>query len=357
MTGVLHTRLCTLLGIRYPIVQTGMGWVSGARLTAATSEAGGLGILGSATMSVAELQAAIVRIKQRTDKPFGVNLRSDQPDVNTRVELMIRERVKVASFAQAPKKELIAKLKDAGIVTMPTIGARRHAEKVAEWGVDAVIAQGHEGGGHTGAVPTTLLLPQVAAAVDIPVVGAGGFSDGRGLVAALAYGASGIAMGTRFLLTRESHVPDAVKQRYLKSSVTDTVVTRAVDGYPQRVIRTDVIEKLEQSSGVVRWLRALRYALAFRAATGASFGELVKEGLSMKKSQELTWSQVAMAACAPMMTKASMVDGRAEVGILPTGQVVGLIEELPSVEELIERIMREAAATLARLADVEGKAA
>jgi NAD(P)H-dependent flavin oxidoreductase YrpB (nitropropane dioxygenase family) len=353
----LHTRLCTLLGIRYPIVQTGMGWVSGARLTAATSEAGGLGILGSATMSLAELEAAILRVKQRTDKPFGVNLRSDQPDVNARVELMIRERVKLASFAQAPKKDLIKKLKDAGIVTMPTIGARRHAEKVAEWGVDAVIAQGHEGGGHTGAVPTTLLLPQVAAAVDIPVVGAGGFSDGRGLVAALAYGASGIAMGTRFLLTRESHVPDAVKQRYLKSSVTDTVVTKAIDGYPQRVIRTDVIEKLERSSGIFRWFRALRYALAFREATGASFGELVKEGLSMKKSQELTWSQVAMAASAPMMTKASMVDGRAEVGILPTGQVVGLIEELPSAAELIDRIMREAAVTLARLADVEGKAA
>ncbi|HEY6557674.1 MAG TPA: nitronate monooxygenase [Polyangiaceae bacterium] len=353
----LHTRLCTLLGIEYPIVQTGMGWVSGARLTAATSEAGGLGILGSATMNLAELENAIARVKQRTKKPFGVNLRSDQPDVKDRAALMIREGVKVASFAQAPNKDLIRHFKDAGIVTMPTIGARRHAEKVAAWGVDAVIAQGHEGGGHTGPVATTLLLPQVCDAVDIPVVAAGGFSDGRGLVAALAYGASGIAMGTRFLLTRESHVPDAVKQRYLETSVTDTVVTRAIDGYPQRVILTDVIKKLEQSNQLKRLIGALQYALAFKKATGAGFFDLAREGLAMKGSQELTWAQVSMAATAPMMTKASMVDGRADVGILPTGQVVGVIDELPAVSELIERIMSQARATLESLTAAKGKAA
>jgi NAD(P)H-dependent flavin oxidoreductase YrpB (nitropropane dioxygenase family) len=357
MNDRLHTRLCSLLGIQYPIVQTGMGWVSGARLTAATSEAGGLGILGSATMTVEELEAAILRVKQRTKKPFGVNLRSDQPDVIDRAKLMMREGVKVASFAQAPNKDLIRRFKDAGIVTMPTIGARRHAEKVASWGVDAVIAQGHEGGGHTGPVATTLLLPQVCDAVDIPVVGAGGFSDGRGLVAAMAYGASGIAMGTRFLLTQESHVPDAVKQRYLKSSVTDTIVTRAIDGYPQRVILTDVIKKLEQSNQVMRLVGAVQYALAFKKVTGARFFDLAREGLAMKGSQELTWAQVSMAATAPMMTKASMVDGRADVGILPTGQVVGVIEELPTVAELVQRIMREAHATLQGLTDAKGKAA
>jgi NAD(P)H-dependent flavin oxidoreductase YrpB (nitropropane dioxygenase family) len=357
MTDLLNTRLCSLVGIAYPIVQTGMGWVSGARLTAATSEAGGLGILGSATMTVAELEAAIQRIKQRTKKPFGVNLRSDQADVKTRIGVLIREKVRVASFAQAPSKELIERLKGEGILTMPTVGARRHAEKVAEWGVDAVIAQGHEGGGHTGPVPTTLLLPEVVDAVDIPVVAAGGFSDGRGLVAALAYGASGIAMGTRFLLTRESQVPDAVKARYLKSSVTDTVVTRAIDGYPQRVIVTDVIAKLEKSSQFMRFFRAAQYALAFRRATGTGLWDLVREGMAMKQSQGLSWSQVSMAATAPMMTKASMVDGRAEVGILPTGQVVGRIDELPSVEELVERIVKEAHAVLAGLTSAKGKAA
>jgi len=345
----LRTRFCELVGIEYPIVQTGMGWVSGARLTAATSAAGGLGILASATMTFAELERAIAEVKERTHKPFGVNLRSDQPDVLDRVALMIREGVRVASFAQAPGKELIRRLKDDGVFTMPTIGARRHAEKVAEWGVDGVIAQGHEGGGHTGEVPTTLLLPQVCDAVRIPVLGAGGFGSGRGLVAALAYGANGIAMGTRFLLTKESTVPDAVKKQYLATQVNGTVVTRSIDGYPQRVIRTPLIAHLEKAGPLTRFPRAALNALSFLKVTGTSVADLLREGLAMKKHQELSWSQLAMAANAPMLTKAALVDGKTEVGILPTGQVVGLIDELPSVAELIQRILREAEDTLARL--------
>src|SRR5512142_532209 len=231
MTG-LHTAICELFGVRYPIVQTGMGYVSGPELTAATANAGGLGILAGATMSHPELAAAIRATRARTAAPFGVNLRADAPDAPARVRLLVEERVRVASFALAPKPELIATLKEAGIAVGPSGGARRHAEKVAAWGADAVVVQGGEGGGHTGSVPTSMLLPQVVDAVDIPVIGAGGFFDGRGLVAALAYGAAGIAMGTRFLLTQESTVPDVVKARYLKSGVTDTVVTRAVDGVP-----------------------------------------------------------------------------------------------------------------------------
>ena len=355
--SVLSTRLCALLGTRYPIVQTGMGWVSGARLTAATSEAGGLGILGSATLTVAELEAAILRVKERTNKPFGVNLRTDQGDIGARVELMIRENVRVASFAQAPSRDVIARFKDAGIVTMPTIGAKRHAEKVVEWGADAVIAQGHEGGGHTGQVPSLLLVPQVVAAVGVPVVAAGGFGTGRGLVAALALGASGVAMGTRFLLTKESRVPDPVKQRYLKATVTDTVVTRAVDGYPQRVILTDVIERLEKATALSKVFRAVSYALAFRRVTHEPFFHLFREALAMKKSQGLTWSQVAMAANAPMMTRAAMVDGRLDVGILPTGQIVGLIDELPHVSDLVSRIVAEAEGVLGELSGAKESAA
>ena len=345
----LRTRLCELFGTEYPIVQTGMGWVAGARLTSATSAAGGLGILASATMTLEELRRAVAEVKDRTDKPFGVNLVTGQADIDQRLDLIIREGVRVASFAQAPSRDVIAKLRDAGVVTMPTIGARRHAEKMAEWGVDAVIAQGAEGGGHTGVVPTSLLLPQVVDTVDIPVLGAGGFTDGRGLVAALAFGASGIAMGTRFLLTRESTVPEAVKQIYLATPVTGTVVTTAIDGYPQRVIRTEVVEGIESSSVLTRFPKALRNALAFRKVTQTSYRDLLSQGLAMKKSEDLTWSQLAMAANAPMLIKASMVDGRPEVGILPTGQGLGVIDELPTVAELVQRIMAEAEATLTRL--------
>jgi NAD(P)H-dependent flavin oxidoreductase YrpB (nitropropane dioxygenase family) len=352
MTGALHTALCDLFGTRYPIVQTGMGWVSGARLTAATSEAGGLGILASATMTFDELKAAVREVKERTGRPFGVNFRADQPDVVQRVDFAAAEGVRVASFAQAPGRELVARLKDAGVIVVPTIGARRHAEKVAEWGVDAVIAQGAEGGGHTGTVPTSLLLPQVVDAVDIPVVAAGGFHDGRGLVAALAWGAAGVAMGTRFLLTRESTVPDEVKAAYLGAAVTDTVVTTAIDGYPQRVIRTPLVERLSGGGRVTALPRAVRSALAFRSLTGTSLRDLLHEGRAMHHNQGLSWSQVAMAANAPMLTRAALVEGRLDAGVLPTGQVVGVVDDLPTVAELVERIVAEAEATLARLAGV-----
>src|SRR5688572_6591961 len=224
-----------------------MGWVSGANLTAATSAAGGFGILAAVTMTGDQLRDAVRAVKARTAAPFGVNFRADQPDLAERVAFVVEQGVRLVSFAGAPTKDAVTRCHDAGVVVVPTVGARRHAEKVLEMGVDAVIAQGGEGGGHTGTVPTSLLLPQVVDAVgaDIPVLGAGGFHDGRGLVAALAYGADGIAMGTRFLLTQESRVPDVVKQQYLATPVTGTVVTTALDGAPQRVIDTEVVRRIE----------------------------------------------------------------------------------------------------------------
>ena len=345
----LHTPLCDLFGVQYPIVQTGMGWVAGANLAAATSRAGGLGIIAGATMTFEQLQGAISQVKDSTGNPFGVNMRPDQPDLADRIALIVREKVKVASFAQPPRKDVVDRLHDGGLVVMPTIGAKRHAEKVAELGVDAVIAQGAEGGGHTGVVPTSLLLPQVVDAFPGPVVGAGGFHDGRGLVAALAYGCAGIAMGTRFLLSQESRVPDQVKAIYLQTPVTGTVVSKHIDGHPQRVIRTEFIDHLEHSGRLTALPRAAKNALSFRKLTNTSMLALLKEGWAMHKEQGLPLSQVVLAANAPMLTKASMVDGHAEVGILPTGQVVGTIDELPTVQELLDRIIHDAEATLKRL--------
>lgn len=346
----LRTPICDLFGVRYPVVQTAMGYVAGARLVSATANAGGLGIIAGATLSTDELAATIRRTRQRTEAPFGVNLRADAIDAAERVDLLIRERVRVASFALAPKPELIKRLKDAGIVVVASVGARRHAEKVAAWGVDAVIVQGGEGGGHTGSVPTTLLLPQVVDAVDIPVIAAGGFFDGRGLVAALAYGAAGVAMGTRFLLTSDSPVSPAVKQRYLDASLTDSVVTAALDGVPQRLLRTEFVDALERSSTVRRLARAMRSAAAFRRETGLRWRDLVAEGRAMRRSHGLSLSQVLLAANTPAMLRAAMVEGRTDVGVMATGQVVGLIDDLPSCAELIERIMREASLILNRLA-------
>lgn len=345
---IFRTRFCEMLDIQYPIVQTGMGWVSYPRLTAATSNAGGFGILASATMTLDELKQNIAETKSMTDRPFGVNMRGDQPDVDERVAIMIQESIRLASFAGPPSRKVIDRLKENGILTMPTIGMPRHAQKMQEWGVDALIAQGHEGGGHTGPVPTSILLPEVCANTDIPVLGAGGFRNGRGLAAALAYGADGIAMGTRFLLTQESGVPDSVKAQYLQTGLRGTVVTHAIDGAPQRVIETALVKKLENSSYMVRFFSAVKNAWVFRKITHQPFLETIKEAMAMKKTRELSFAQLAMAANAPMLTRATMVDGNLDAGILPTGQVAGAIDALPTVAEVLEQIITEAEAQLAR---------
>ncbi|MGA5895887.1 NAD(P)H-dependent flavin oxidoreductase [Streptomyces venetus] len=350
MSGAtIATALTELVGVRTPIVQTGMGWVAGPRLVSAAADAGALGILASATMTPDQLRSAVREVKSRTDAPFGVNLRADAADAGDRVRIILDEGVKVASFALAPRPELIARLKEAGVVVIPSVGARRHAEKVAAWGADAVLVQGGEGGGHTGSVATTVLLPQVVDAVEIPVIAAGGFRDGRGLVAALAYGAAGVAMGTRFLLTSDSTVPDAVKARYLAAGVQDVVVTTKVDGLPHRMLRTDLVDALERSGRTAALLRAFRHASAFRRESKMSWAGLVRDGLAMKHGRRLTWSQVLLAANTPMLLRAAMVDGRTDLGVMACGQVGGLIDDLPSCAELVERIMAEAHATLGRL--------
>lgn len=338
----METALTRLVGVRHPIVQTGMGWVAGPRLVSATANAGALGILASATMTTDRLREAIREVRSRTREPFGVNLRADAGDAGDRVRIIIEEGVRVASFALAPSAELIAELKEAGVVVIPSIGARRHAEKVAAWGADAVIVQGGEGGGHTGEVATTVLLPQVVDAVDIPVVAAGGFFDGRGLVAALAYGAAGVAMGTRFLLTSDSTVPDAVKAAYLAATVKDVTVTRAVDGLPHRMLRTELVDALENSGRTRTLLRSVHRAAGFRRLSGLSWRRMIRDGLAMKHGKELTWSQVLLAANTPMLLKASMVDGRTDLGVMASGQVAGVIEDLPSCAELVRRVMKEA---------------
>lgn len=356
--ATLATDFTRLVGVEYPIVQTGMGWVSGPELTAATANAGGLGIIASATMTYAELEDAIVRTKKLTSKPFGVNLRADAEDAAERCELMIRHGVKVASFALAPKPELIARLKENGLVVVPSIGAAKHAVKVASWGADAVIVQGGEGGGHTGQVATTLLLPSVIDALggagntSIPVVAGGGFFDGRGLVAALSYGAAGVAMGTRFLLTSDSQVPDAVKQQYLERGLQDTVVSTRVDGMPHRVLRTGLVNALESGSPVKGMVAAVQNANKFKAMTGMKWQQLAKDGLNMKKSSERTWQQIVMAANTPMLLKAGLVEGNTEAGVLASGQVVGMIDDLPSCDELIQRIMTQAHGRLSALRDL-----
>jgi NAD(P)H-dependent flavin oxidoreductase YrpB (nitropropane dioxygenase family) len=350
---LIRTPLTELTGVRHPVVQTGMGWVSGPRLVSGTANAGGLGILASATMTFEQLEKAILEVKSRTDEPFGVNLRADASDAPARCDLLIKHRVKVASFALAPKQELIQKLKEHGVVVMPSIGAAKHAVKVASWGADAVMIQGGEGGGHTGPVPTTLLLPTVLDALrdvgsDIPVVAAGGFFDGRGLAAALSYGAAGVGMGTRFLLTQDSAVPDAVKQLYLDADLNGTVVTAKVDGMPHRMLKTPFVEEIEESSTVRRIGPTMRRTWEFKKDSGMSWAALLKDGRTMKKTQGRTLGQLALAANTPTMLRSGLVEGDTSAGVLAAGQVAGVIEDLPTCAELVERIVVGAVGELRR---------
>ncbi|MDD0977044.1 NAD(P)H-dependent flavin oxidoreductase [Pseudomonas fontis] len=350
MAVSLKTPLTELLGCRYPIIQTAMGWVADPTLVAATGNAGGFGFLAGATIEPAQMEAAILQTRRLTDQPFGVNFHMYQANAAEIVELVLRHQVKAVSYSRSPGKQMIARLKDAGVVCMPTVGALKHAQKAVEMGADAVTVQGGEGGGHTGSVPTALLLSQVVEALDVPVVAAGGFKDGHGLVSALAYGAAGIAMGTRFLMSAESPVPAATLARYL--AVKDpaaVIVSRAIDGMPQRMIRNELLDELEASAGFKRWLLAFRSGLAYRRLSGASLSQLLGSALSMRRSGELTAAQSLMAANAPMVIQKAMVEGLPAEGVLPAGQIAASIDSLPSCAELIEQIVEQAETRLGEL--------
>lgn len=349
MTHPLHTRLCDLLGVRAPIVQTGMGWVATPELTAAASNAGAFGFLAAATIPPPEVDAAIARVQALTDRPFGVNFLMDAPGADVITEAIIRRGVRAAGYNRSPDKTLIGRLKAAGVLCIPTCGAPRHVEKAVQLGADAVIVQGAEGGGHTGTIPTSLLVPACTRLVDAPIIAAGGFSDGRGLVAALAWGAAGIAMGTRFLLTAESPVPSATAERYLAAGLGDVVVTSEIDGLPQRVIVNELLRRLEGAGPLAKLWLALRNALELRAATGASPLALARTALALRRNERLTRAQIVMAANAPILAKRAMQDGDPVRGYLPSGTVTGLIEDRPTCAALVERILREAEETLKRL--------
>jgi NAD(P)H-dependent flavin oxidoreductase YrpB (nitropropane dioxygenase family) len=338
-----------VLGIEYPIIQTGMGWVATPELVAACSNAGAIGFLAAATIPPDEVGAAIDAVQALTDKPFGVNFLMDAPGAEIIIDAILSRGVAAAGYNRAPSAQLIEKLKAGGVKCIPTCGAPKHAAKAEKLGADAIIVQGSEGGGHTGSTPTSLLISEAADLVSVPVVAAGGFRDGRGLVAALAFGASGIAMGTRFLLTQESPVPKITTDRYLNAGMDDVIVTEQVDGMPQRVVLNELVRKLESASSPELLVRAMKSGLEYRKLSGASVGELLTCAVSMKRNERRTNAQTLMAANAPILAKRAMRDGDPVGGYLPSGTVAGVIDDIPAAGEVIERIMREAEKTIAAL--------
>ena len=345
-TLALRTAACEALGARYPIVQTAMGYVATPELVAASCNAGAFGILACATLAAPEVAPAIDRVRALTDRPFGVNFHMFQPGAAQIVDTILEKRVRVVSFGRGPDAAMIARFRAAGLICIASVGALRHAQKSADLGADMLIVQGGEGGGHTGSVATTVLLPQVLDAVKIPIFAAGGFADGRGLAAALACGAAGVAMGTRFLMTRESPVPDATKARYVKAGLDDVFVTTRLDGIPHRMLRNELAARIERSSGAGVLVTALRNAFELKRLTGASLSEMLSSARAMARSGEMSLGQALLAANSPVLLQRAVVQGHPAEGIMASGQVAGRLGDLPSCAELIERIVREAEARL-----------
>jgi NAD(P)H-dependent flavin oxidoreductase YrpB (nitropropane dioxygenase family) len=275
-----------------------------------------------------------------------------QPGAAEIVETIIanKDQVRAVSFGRGPDAKMIARFKDAGILCIPTVGAVKHAQKMEQLGVDMIVVQGGEGGGHTGSVPTTVLLPQVLDTVKIPVIAAGGMADGRGLAAALAYGAVGIAMGTRFLLTKESPAPGNAKAAYLKAGTDGIVLTTKIDGMPQRMVRTPRVDRIEASGKLGMWFRALEAGRDMKRQTGASWLTMIRAARGMTSHGDMPLAQAMLSAAAPMLIQKAIVDGDIETGVMATGVVGGRIADVPSCQELVDRIMAEARARLDALA-------
>lgn len=347
----IETALTQRLGCRLPVIQTAMGWIATPALVAASSNAGAFGFLAGAVMKPAELADAIARLRDLTPHSFGVNFHSFQPGAAEIVDVIVanRDRVRAVSFGRGPDARMIGRFKDADILCIPTVGAVKHAEKMVALGCEMITVQGGEGGGHTGAVATTVLLPHVLDAVDVPVVAAGGFADGRGLAAALAYGAAGIAMGTRFLMTSDSPVPERSKAAYQRAGTGDIIVTTKIDGIPQRMILNPAMQRIEASGRIAMWKRALEAALDMKRQSGASLFELLGAARAMTSHGEMSLPQAMMAAAAPMLIQRGVVRGDAENGLMATGLVGGRLADLPSCEQLLTGIEQDARARLIEL--------
>lgn len=347
MDSLINTRLNAELGCKFPVIQTAMGWVSTSKLVTASITSGAFGFLAAAVMSPDECETEIKSIKGATDAPFGVNIHSFQPDIDRIIDMCLDYEVKALSYGRAPSGKIIDKVKAKNIKCVPTIGAGKHAKKAIELGADILVCQGAEGGGHTGQTPTMLLLAEVMDKdLGVPIVACGGFKDGRGLASALAFGADGIAMGTRFMLTSDSPTPDETKNAYLASEVTKIPVSVKLDGLPQRMILNEKLSELEKSNGFGLLIKGIYNGLRYRKEAGLSFGDMVSTAWKMARNSDLTLGQTMMAANAPAIIQTAMVKGDPVRGVLPSGQVAGLIDDLPSCSELIDQIVEVASVRL-----------
>ncbi len=307
---MIHTPLCDALGITYPIFQGGMAWISDAELAAAVSNAGGLGIIGAGSAPASYVREQVRKAKTLTDKPFGVNIMLMNPHAADIAEVVAQEGVRVVTTGAGNPSKYMARWNEAGVSVIPVVPSTGLAKLMQRCGAFAVIAEGGESGGHVGEVTTMALLPQVVDAVDIPVLGAGGIGDGRGIAAALMLGASGVQLGTRFLLAKECNIHETYKQKVLAAKDIDTIATGKRLGHPVRSIKTPFSRDFFQ-----------------------------KEYDSSVSNEELE-------AYGAGALRIAVQEGDAKHGCFMAGQIAGMLKEEQTAQQIIEQLMAQTAVCL-----------
>ncbi len=338
---MIKTKMTELFGCKHPIMLAGMNWITTPKLVAAVCNAGGLGIFATARCTPEEARKNIREIKNLTDKPFGINqiLMFGQIAKDT-IQVAIEEKVPVINYTLG-KPWFIDQVHAYGGKVLGTTATVKHAVKAAQLGCDAIVITGLEAAAHGEEATTLVLLPIVASKVSIPVISAGGYQNGGGLIAALALGASGISLGTRFAMTQESPVHDNFKQYCLKATENDTLRSDRFDGLPSRMLKTPVTERLAKSKFPLA--EAMRGALQIKQMLNLNWGQFIGMSVQMMTADEShpIWTQARQAASSYRALK-GIYDGDMKEGIFIAGQVVGACEDLPSVQVLVDRIMAEA---------------
>lgn len=300
----METRVSKLLGTKYPVIQGGMAWVAEYHLAAAVSNAGGLGLIGAASAPLEVVREQIREAKKLTDKPFGVNVMLLNPNAADVARIIIEEGVPVVTTGAGSPAKFMEAWKQAGVTVIPVVASVAMAKMMERAGADAVVAEGMESGGHIGAQTTMTLVPQVADAVQIPVIAAGGIADGRGIAAALMLGAEGVQMGTRFITAKESIVHPSYKERVIKARDIDSEVTGMSTGHPIRVLRNQMSRE---------------------------YLKMEKEGASFEELEQLTLGSLRKA----------VVEGDVVHGSLMAGQSAGLVKKEQTCEEILKELMQE----------------
>lgn len=298
----MEGRVSRLLGTKYPIIQGGMAWVAEYHLAAAVSEAGGLGILGAGGAPAEFVREQIRKVKEITDKPFGVNIMLMNPEADAIAQVIVSEGVKVVTTGAGNPAKYMEMWKAAGVKVIPVVASVAMAKMMERGGADAVIAEGMESGGHIGAQTTMTLVPQVVDAVTIPVIAAGGIADGRGIAAAAMLGAQAVQMGTRFVVAKESIVHENYKERVIKARDIDSEVTGTSTGHPIRVLRNQMSRE---------------------------YLKMEKEGAAFEELERLTLGSLRKA----------VVDGDVVHGSLMAGQCAGLVKKEQTCQEIIDELV------------------